>query len=28
MDEDGALIIAENGKMHKVIAGDITHVSK
>lgn len=28
IDEDGALIIAENGKSHKVIAGDITHISK
>jgi BirA family biotin operon repressor/biotin-[acetyl-CoA-carboxylase] ligase len=28
IDEDGALVILENKKTHRVIAGDITHVSK
>ena len=28
IDEDGALIISENNKRHKVIAGDIVHLSK
>ena len=28
IDEDGALIISNNGKMDKIIAGDIVHLSK
>jgi BirA family biotin operon repressor/biotin-[acetyl-CoA-carboxylase] ligase len=28
IDDDGALIISDNGKTHKVIAGDIVHLSK
>jgi BirA family biotin operon repressor/biotin-[acetyl-CoA-carboxylase] ligase len=28
IDDDGALIISENNKIHKVIAGDIIHLSK
>jgi len=28
IDEDGTLIISENNKSHKVIAGDIVHLSK
>ncbi|MDH5431635.1 MAG: biotin--[acetyl-CoA-carboxylase] ligase [Nitrosopumilus sp.] len=28
IDDDGALIITENSKTHKVIAGDIVHLSK
>ena len=28
IDEDGALIISENSKTHKIIAGDIVHLSK
>ena len=28
IDEDGALIVSENTKMHKIIAGDIIHLSK
>ena len=28
IDEDGALIVSENNKTHKVIAGDIIHLSK
>ena len=28
IDEDGTLIISENSKIHKVIAGDIVHLSK
>ena len=28
IDEDGTLIISENSKTHKVIAGDIVHLSK
>jgi len=28
IDEDGALIVSENNKIHKVIAGDIIHLSK
>jgi BirA family biotin operon repressor/biotin-[acetyl-CoA-carboxylase] ligase len=28
IDEDGALIVLENSKTHKVIAGDIVHLSK
>ena len=28
IDEDGSLIVSENNKIHKVIAGDIIHLSK
>ena len=28
IDEDGALIISDNSKTHKIIAGDIVHLSK
>ena len=28
IDDDGALIVSDNNKIHKVIAGDIIHVSK
>ena len=28
IDDDGALIVSENNKIHKVIAGDIIHLSK
>ena len=28
IDDDGALIISENNKIHKVIAGDIIHLPK
>ena len=28
IDEDGALVVSENSKTHKVIAGDIVHLSK
>jgi len=28
IDEDGALIVSDNSKIHKVIAGDIIHLSK
>jgi BirA family biotin operon repressor/biotin-[acetyl-CoA-carboxylase] ligase len=28
IDDDGALIVSENKKIHKVIAGDIIHLSK
>jgi BirA family biotin operon repressor/biotin-[acetyl-CoA-carboxylase] ligase len=28
IDEDGALVILENKKIHRVIAGDIIHLSK
>lgn len=28
IDEDGALIVSDNSKTHKVIAGDIVHLSK
>ena len=28
IDDDGTLIISENNKTHKVIAGDIVHLSK
>ena len=28
IDDDGALIVSENNKIHKVIAGDINHLSK
>ena len=28
IDDDGALIVSENNKIHKIIAGDIIHLSK
>jgi len=28
IDNDGALVISENSKTHRVIAGDIAHISK
>jgi BirA family biotin operon repressor/biotin-[acetyl-CoA-carboxylase] ligase len=28
IDEDGALVVTENGKINRIIAGDIIHVSK
>ena len=28
IDEDGALVVLDNNKTSKIIAGDITHLSK
>ena len=28
IDDDGALIVSDNNKNHRVIAGDIIHLSK
>ena len=28
IDEDGALVVSDNGKINRIIAGDIIHLSK